>query len=245
MKTYVIGDIHGSYKALLQCIERSGIDKEKDTLITVGDVVDGWHEVKECVEELLTFKNLIPVRGNHDQWFMDWVLTGEDKQLWLQQGGQATMDSYDHDAIIINKHMDKYFNKTKIYHIDSKNRLFVHGGYDWHKPFEDNEPDDFMWDRHMYQTAIQWENFSAIHPTEPRNYFKDFNKIFIGHTTTQHQIGWNHTTGVEPVFASNLINLDTGAGYNGKLTIMDVNSEEYWQSDLLNDLYPGMLNARR
>jgi serine/threonine protein phosphatase 1 len=41
-KTYAIGDIHGSNKALLQCIERSDIDKEKDTLIVLGDVVDGW-----------------------------------------------------------------------------------------------------------------------------------------------------------------------------------------------------------
>lgn len=30
MKTFVMGDIHGAYKALIQCIERSGFDKEKD-----------------------------------------------------------------------------------------------------------------------------------------------------------------------------------------------------------------------
>jgi len=43
-RTLVIGDIHGAYKALVQCLERSGFDKEKDTLITIGDVCDGWHE---------------------------------------------------------------------------------------------------------------------------------------------------------------------------------------------------------
>ena len=38
MKTFVIGDIHGAYKALLQCFERSGFDYEKDHLIVLGDV---------------------------------------------------------------------------------------------------------------------------------------------------------------------------------------------------------------
>ena len=37
----------------------------------------------------------------------------------------------------------------------------------------------------------------------------------------------------------NVWNLDTGAGWSGKLTIMDVNSKEYWQADLTPDLYDG------
>jgi serine/threonine protein phosphatase 1 len=53
MKTFVIGDIHGNYRALLQCLERSGFNKEIDTLIQLGDVADGWSETAECVEELL------------------------------------------------------------------------------------------------------------------------------------------------------------------------------------------------
>jgi serine/threonine protein phosphatase 1 len=37
--------------------------------------------------------------------------------------------------------------------------------------------------------------------------------------------------------AANIWNLDTGAGYNGKLTIMDIKTKEYWQSDLVTELY--------
>ena len=33
MKTYAIGDIHGAYKALIQCFERSKFDYKNDCLI--------------------------------------------------------------------------------------------------------------------------------------------------------------------------------------------------------------------
>jgi len=35
--------------------------------------------------------------------------------------------------------------------------------------------------------------------------------------------------------------LDTGAGWSGKLTIMmDIDTKEYWQSELSKDLYGGL-----
>lgn len=42
MKTYAIGDIHGAYKALIQCFERAKFDYEKDRLIVMGDICDGY-----------------------------------------------------------------------------------------------------------------------------------------------------------------------------------------------------------
>ena len=38
--------------------------------------------------------------------------------------------------------------------------------------------------------------------------------------------------------SSNVWNLDQGAGYGKKLTIMNVETEEYWQSDMVSELYP-------
>lgn len=50
-KTFVIGDIHGAYDALLQCLERSEFDYESDRLICLGDICDRRPHVKECVDE--------------------------------------------------------------------------------------------------------------------------------------------------------------------------------------------------
>jgi len=52
-RTFVMGDIHGAYRALVQCLQRSGFDYQYDILIQLGDIVDGHDEVFECVEELL------------------------------------------------------------------------------------------------------------------------------------------------------------------------------------------------
>jgi serine/threonine protein phosphatase 1 len=242
MKVFVIGDIHGCYKALLQCIERSGINKDEDTLIVLGDIVDGWHQVPESIEELLTFKNLILIRGNHDQWFMNYAKTGEIASMWYRQGGAATLVRYEHDKDLVCSHMEKYFNKTLIYYIDTnRNYAFMHGGYNWHMPLKDNTDDVIMWDRHMIETAQTWHYEKGM---ESFIKFKEFDKIFVGHTTTQYSSNRRHKASLLPAFLINLINMDTGGGWNGKLSIMDIDTLEYWQSDLVLDIYPTETNRR-
>jgi hypothetical protein len=59
MRKFVMGDIHGAHRAMLQCFERSGFDDQNDLLIQLGDVADGYPEIHECVEELLQVKNRI------------------------------------------------------------------------------------------------------------------------------------------------------------------------------------------
>ncbi len=233
MKTFVIGDIHGAHKALVQCLERSGFDKENDTLITLGDIVDGWPEVKESVDELLTIKNLIGVIGNHDVWFLAWYKTGYAEPIWTSQGGLATLDSYDGLPGNAAYHVKQYFNKCLPYYIDDKNNVFVHGGFDWHKPLDEQHSDVLTWDRHMNNVAIYWKIQG-----NKEDKFGDYNTVFVGHTTTQYSPSWKHEGSTEPFIYSNFVNLDTGGGWSGKLTIMDVDTKEFWQSDLVPELYP-------
>lgn len=39
--------------------------------------------------------------------------------------------------------------------------------------------------------------------------------------------------------AINIWNIDTGAAFTGKLSLLDIDSKQYWQSDALASLYPG------
>ena len=244
MKTFAIGDIHGANKALIQCIERSGINKDEDQLVFVGDIVDGWSEVPECVDTLLEFRNLVAIRGNHDQWFMDYARTRVVEHMWFKQGGRATLHRYREERELVKRHMEEYFDNTKIYHIDTeRNYAFMHGGYNWHMYLHQNSANTIMWDRHMVETAQTWKYEKVNAQGEPLR-FKEFDKIFVGHTTTQYALDRRYEPSLSPAFLSNLVNLDTGAGWNGKLTIMDVDTEEYWQSDLVTDLYQEEHNAR-
>jgi len=66
METFVMGDIHGSFIALKQCLQRSKFNYHRDKLIVLGDIIDRHDEAFECVEELLKIRNLVVIRGNHD-----------------------------------------------------------------------------------------------------------------------------------------------------------------------------------
>jgi len=51
-RTFAIGDIHGGLKALLQVLNQLEV-KEEDTLIFVGDYVDGWSESAQVIQFLI------------------------------------------------------------------------------------------------------------------------------------------------------------------------------------------------
>ena len=85
-RTLVIGDIHGAYKGLLQCIERSEFNRESDTLISLGDVCDGWPQVRECFDFLIGLPRMEYIRGNHDQMALDWANSGTALFGWKIQG---------------------------------------------------------------------------------------------------------------------------------------------------------------
>ena len=59
-----------------------------------------------------------------------------------------------------------------------------------------------------------------------------FNEIYIGHTPVT-RIGKN-----VPVQFANVWNIDTGAAFKGKLSVIDIDSKEVWQSDPVWTLYP-------
>jgi len=69
-RTFVIGDIHGGLKALLQVLNKLEV-KEEDSLIFVGDYVDGWSEAAQVIQFLIELSekvNCIFIKGNHDVW---------------------------------------------------------------------------------------------------------------------------------------------------------------------------------
>ena len=236
MKKFVIGDVHGSNKALLQVLEKSGFDKESDLLISLGDIADGWDEVPECVDTLLSIKNLISIRGNHDVWCYDWFEYGRTPLIWTQQGGQATLDSYVRTGKMTEDSHKAFWKNQIDYHIDDENRLFIHGGWDYMEGFPRGAmlpvnagsiAKECHWDRSLLEGAR-----SAFGDKNRKGKFKaleQFKEIYIGHTAMNG----------EPKQFSNLWNMDTGAGWNGQLTIMDIDTKEFWQSDFTTVLHPG------
>jgi len=226
IRNMVIGDIHGNYKALLQCFERSNFNYDEDTLIVLGDIHDGYPDAYECAEELLKVKNLILLRANHDDWVYNYFTKGSLEYIHLSQGGEATVNSYRKHGIQ-DSHI-KLLETAVPYYVDDQNRLFVHGGFNVDYPIDEQTIHDLTWDRTLIEYAYN------CHHTKSCNIPKKlqvFNEIFLGHTTVEM---YNSTL---PLHLCNVWMLDTGCGFNGKLTIMDVDTHEFWQSDRSDELY--------
>jgi serine/threonine protein phosphatase 1 len=223
METYVLGDIHGAFRALEQVLERSPFRPGIDRLIHLGDVADGWPETPECVERLLTIPNSIWLIGNHDWWTNAWMITRptfEDiNQGWYYQGGKATYDAYMRGPEErIQQHFNAFFDRQRTYFEDGQGNLYVHGGYDPTALIAEQDPFDLFWNRDLWR-----------HSQEATAY----TECFIGHTPT-----WPRS--VVPTKRANVWNLDQGAAYGGKLSMMNVRTKEFVQSDTVQDLYPGV-----
>jgi serine/threonine protein phosphatase 1 len=107
-----------------------------------------------------------------------------------------------------------------VFYYVENDMLFVHGGIDPSKPLHLQSKETLIWDRSIISYAQK----------QP---IPGFKKVFIGHTTTT---SFGDDPKIKdcmvPLKFNNLIMLDCGAGWRGRLAIMDIDTEEYWVSEI-------------
>lgn len=187
---------------------------------------------------------------------------------WFQNGGAQTHNVYMeyksesthrdyHDMFNAHK---KFFNELPLYHVTEDNILFVHAGYDpllGIKKTALNQPNMLLWDRDFWYRQI---GSDRVYP--------EHKHIYIGHTSVAGHPEWwdevardevarrkadrkiilsaedwkfwvnQYINGLRPVTFGNVTNLDTGAGWAGKLTIYNIDTHEYFMSDFVKTYYP-------
>jgi serine/threonine protein phosphatase 1 len=225
-RTFVIGDIHGAYKALLQVLQRANFDYTSDHLIALGDVADGWPETKQCIDGLLQITNLTYLLGNHDFWTLEWMETGIIGEVWYEQGGKATVESYVEG--IPDAHITFLKSASLYFELDGK--VFVHAGIKPGLPLSQNSPQTLLWDRHLAASALR-----ILHDNKTEK-LTAFDEIYIGHTPI---------SGGKPLKAAEVWLMDTGAGWSGVLSMMDIETKEIFSSDEVPSLYPGIAGRRK
>lgn len=225
-RVFVIGDIHGALRALRQCLERSHFDYENDQLICLGDVSDGWPETKASVEELRKIKNLTYILGNHDTWTLDWMISGRVEPVWYDQGGKATIESYREG--VPASHIEFFRNALPYYLRD--NKLFVHAGIDPWRPLEEQDEETFLWDRALASLALRQQDLTG------EKKISTFDEIYIGHTPIPER---------SPIQSLGVWLMDTGAGWSGVLSMMNIDTKETFVSDPVPSLYPGIVGRTR
>ena len=235
MAKYIIGDIHGGFKALRFLFERERF-KPEDSFVFLGDYVDGWSESRQVINFLIRLnKNYkcVFLKGNHDELFYDYLKSGKFNPIWLESGGVSTIESYQGITNIEKKKHLVFFENLKDYHLDSENNLFVHAGYTNSKGVQfEYFKRMFFWDRTLWEMVLALDETILIEDLCYPSRLKNYNQIFVGHNATT-KYGFD-----KPFHKQNFWNLDTGAGYDGRLTILELESKSFKQSPKLKDLYP-------
>lgn len=215
MRTFVIGDIHGCYTALLT-LEREMAFTDDDLLITLGDYVDRGPDSKSVLDWLIARRRrgggLIALRGNHEL-MMIW--SREDAQSrgsWLSAfvGGDVTLQSYGHAEApgrmtdVPEEHWQFISEETVRYH-ETETHLFVHASVDPELPMTEQTDEVLFWERFKEQ---------PVHMSGKR--------LICGHTA-QHD--------GNPVVLPHGTCIDTRAYGSGWLTCMNMRTGEYTQAN--------------
>lgn len=234
-RTLVIGDIHGGLRALKQILERAKVGEE-DTLIFLGDYVDAWSESAEVIEFLIKLEQKQPcifIKGNHDVWCEEWLKTGVSDSIWLFHGGKSTVESYQNLSEIDKTRHLNFLERMKFYYVDEQSRLFIHAGFtSMHGPEKEFHESNFSWDRTLWEMALTMDKrIKKDSKSYPKRLLL-FQEIYIGHTPTLY---YDIDT---PMQGCNVWNIDIGAAFHGKLSILDIETKEFWQSDVVQNLYP-------
>jgi serine/threonine protein phosphatase 1 len=145
--------------------------------------------------------------------------------VWLEQGGNATVLSYSENV----PKAHQQFLANALPYLKLNNNLFVHAGIDPIIPLERQTIQTFLWDRRLAQTAL------LFHSKSTTANLTGFDNVYIGHTPIA----------APPIRACEIWLMDTGAGWSGKLSMMDITTNEIFMSDPVPELYPGVMGRQK
>ena len=157
----------------------------------------------------------------------------KENMTWYKHGGEATVLAY--SKVDTRKKLEHiaFLQSLENYYLDQENRLFLHAGFtNMNGVHHEYFPKLYYWDRTLWETALALDKTLKADDLSFPKRFTLYKEIYIGHTPVT-QIGKT-----VPVQRSVVWNIDTGAAFKGPLTILDVDTKEFWQSEPLSELYP-------
>jgi serine/threonine protein phosphatase 1 len=208
-RTIAIGDIHGwsaALKALLTAID----PRPEDEIITLGDYIDRGPDSKGVLEQLIALAGrckLVPLTGNHEVMFFDALDGQAGFHFWMEFGGGDMLASYgarDELARIPEEHVE--FLRSCLPYYETNDHIFVHANYWPNRAMRDQSTNTLFWE-------VLKPELAAPHYSQ--------RPVIVGHTPQPgHYI----------LDLGFLKCIDTGCGFGGRLTAIDVYSGRVWQA---------------
>jgi len=222
--SYIIGDIHGCYHTLIGLMNQLPLEKT-DKIIFLGDYIDrGLYskQVVEYVKSLTESGQAIALMGNHERMCLDTF----DHRMWLHNGGDTTLDSYDtrpqserempypmdedlradwlRSLPKVSQDHLNWMESLPTFYEDEK-YFYVHAGINPNYPLEQQSEQDLLWIRNPFLNS-------------DRNFGKT---IVFGHTPLKSVL-------IKP----NKIGIDTGCVFGYGLTAFNTETNEFFNQPL-------------
>ncbi len=217
-RVYAIGDIHGRLDLLLELIDiiiqdMSADPKIQNTIVFLGDYVDRGPDSAGVIDYLsklsISDVECVFLMGNHEKYVMDLTTLSVPYEIWLENGGGATLQSYGFDIApekdirppqavqealkqAIPPHHWDFFESLKT-SWRKGSVFFAHAGIDPTRPLDQQRAQDLMWIREAFLNSERDHGALIVH---------------------------GHTPHYEPEVRRNRINIDTGAWQSDYLTAL-------------------------
>ena len=209
-RRFVIPDIHGcavTFRRLVQDTIRLTTD---DELFLLGDLIDRGPDSKGVLDFIFELRtagfSVMAVRGNHEDMYLR---AGDDRQamdLWVANGGYATLASFRADGPGDIPHNYQFYLRSLPYYLLLDGFVIVHAGlnFDTADPFDDT-------------TAMLWTRSAVVDLSRTGN-----RRLVCGHTPVSR-------AQLEASLTSSKIMLDNGCVFGdrsdmGSLAALELNS---------------------
>ena len=206
---YFVGDIHGCYEQLMEALEKIKFNPDVDRLISVGDLVDRGPDSVKCLN-LLKELWFHAVSGNHEDMMIKSFRREWPTHNYIQNGGKwffhLPYEQQEELVLLADTKMPLVIEVET--DIGTIGVIHANAPDDWQKYHQLNDDEDFF-DDNLVEDTI-WGR-SRIYGNQDGQ-VKGIDYVVVGHTPVVYVIALD-----------NIVYIDTGAVYDGSLTILSVN----------------------
>ncbi|MGK7395587.1 MAG: metallophosphoesterase [Candidatus Cyclobacteriaceae bacterium M3_2C_046] len=146
-KKFVLTDIHGCYLTFRYVLEEMMAPAKSDQIYILGDLINKGPSSKQVLDYVFEMEDqgyqVICLRGNHEQLFLDYLNHATDFFTCIDKGGLYTLQDFkvENPKSIPSKYLQMM--QSFDYFIELPDFLLVHAGFDFTSP-QPFEPSDSM-----------------------------------------------------------------------------------------------------
>ena len=218
-KDYFVGDIHGCYEQLMEALEKIKFNPDVDRLISVGDLVDRGPDSVKCLN-LLKETWFHAVFGNHEDMMIKSFRHEWSTYNYVQNGGKwffhLPYEEQEQLVLLADTKMSLVIEVET--DIGTIGVIHANAPDDWQKYHRLNNDEDFF-DDNLVEDTI-WGRRRIYGGQDGRVNGIDY--VIVGHTPVE-----------DVTVLDNIVYIDTGAVYDGSLTILSVNEVANYASKVV------------